>query len=163
MKDRKIAKQFDKPDVETDSYRIWKADHIPVEKRKKIEQETLSVKPGERIHQVVVLEFSGGYTVKVLSKVRDKDLRINVFVKIGTSMGKWSAVKCGKWITRDEYDEFVTSFKNGLRAALGAFEMRTVNGEEVHIGVAYAARSDESKTRQGRTRGSKKASKVRKA
>jgi len=79
-----------------------------------MEQITLSIHPGERIHNVVVIDLGGGYALKVLSKVRDKDGRINVLLKLEKPMNRCSVMKSDEWVTKDRYDELLGVLKKEL-------------------------------------------------
>ena len=123
-----------KPTVETDSYRIWAGKHISAKKRKKIEGMTLCVNDGERVHNIVVMELVEGHTLKVLSKVRDKDQKINVLVKFEKPTDRCSVIKVDKWVPEEEYRQLLEALKKGL----GAINIMTTSGEEVHAGIAYS-------------------------
>ena len=143
MKNRKATVWPKKPTVETDSYRIWPGKHISVKKRKKIEQLTLSVHPGERVHKIVVMELGAGFAMKVLSKVRDKDGKINVLIKLEKPENKCNVIRLDKWITENSYNQLLDVLKKGL----GAINIMTTSGEEVHAGIAYSMRNDEPPAR----------------
>lgn len=152
MKKRKATTWPKKPAVETDSYRIWAGEHISPKKRKKIEKMTLCVNDGESVHNIVVMELVEGHTLKVLSKVRDKDQKINVLVKFEKPTGRCTVIRLDKWITEDEYSQLLDALKKGL----GAINIMTTSGEEVHAGIAYsfsakngASQSDASKNKEG--------------
>ena len=152
MKNRKATAWPKKPTVETDSYRIWAGKHISAKKRKKIEGMTLCVNDGERVHNIVVMELVEGHILKVLSKVRDKDQKINVLVKFEKPIDRCTVIRLDKWITEDEYNQLLGALKQGL----GAINIMTISGEEVHAGIAYsfstkdgANQSNVSKKKEG--------------
>ena len=138
MKNRKATAWPKKTTVETDSYRIWAGEHISAKKRKKIEGMTLCVNEGERVHNIVVMELVEGHTLKVLSKVRDKDQKINVLVKFEKPTDRCSVIKLDKWITENSYNQLLDVLKKGL----GAINIMTTSGEEVHAGIAYSLRNE---------------------
>lgn len=78
----KTAERTDKPAVETDSYRIWDGRYIPAKERRKLKRICLEVHPGERVNEVLSLDLGRRGTVKILSKERIKDGRINCLVKL---------------------------------------------------------------------------------
>jgi len=152
VKNQKATAWPKKPTVETDSYRIWAGKHISAKKRKKIEGMTLCVNDGERVHDIVVMELVEGHTLKVLSKVRDKDQKINVLVKFEKPTDRCSVIKLDKWITENSYNQLLDALKKGL----GAINIMTTSGEEVHAGIAYSfsaqdgvSQSDASKKKEG--------------
>jgi len=136
VKDRKAAAWPEKPVVETDRYRIWAGENISAKKRKKMEQLTLQVHTGERIHKIVVMELIEGSAMKVLSKVRDKDRKINVLIKFEKPDNKCSVLRPHEWITEDSYKRMLGMLKKGL----GIINIMTTSGEEVHAGIAYSFR-----------------------
>lgn len=140
MKNRKATAWPKKPTVETDSYRIWSGEHISAKKRKKIEGMTLCVNDGERVHNIVVMELVEGCTLKVLSKVRDKDQKIKVLVKFEKPTDRCSVSKLDKWITENSYNQLLHVLKKGL----GAINIMTTSGEEVHAGIAYSMRNEDA-------------------
>ena len=147
MNSKETDKQSDKPLVETNSYRIWPGNHIPPEEREKMEQITLSIHPGERIHNVVVIDLGGGYALKVLSKVRDKDGRINVLLKLEKPMNRCSVMKSDEWVTKDRYDELL----GVLKKELPINNIPVTSGEEVHVGIGYAARRGRENAPEAKT------------
>jgi len=139
-------KKSDKPLVETDSYRIWGGNHIPPEEQEKMKQITLSVCPGERVHNIVVIDLGGGYVLKVLSKVRDKDGRINVLLKLEKPMNRCSVMRSDEWVTKDRYDELLGVLKKELPVS----NISVTSGEEVHVGIGYMLHAKKKKTRRKR-------------
>jgi len=143
VKNRKATAWPKKPTVETDSYRIWSGEHISARKHKIIEGITLCVNDGERVHNIVVMELVEGHTLKVLSKVRDKDQKINVLFKFEKPTDRCSVIKLDKWITGDEYSRLLDALKKGL----GVINIMTTSGEEVHAGIAYSFSKKDAPTR----------------
>jgi hypothetical protein len=143
MKNHKAEDCPEKPVVETDRYRIWAGEEISAKKRKKMEQLTLQVHPGERIHKIVVMELIEGHAIKVLSKVRDKDGKINVLVKFEKPENKCSVLRLHEWITENSYNRMLDTLKKGL----GVVNIMTTSGEEVHAGIAYSFSKKDSPTR----------------
>ena len=144
MKDHRAKGCPEKPVVETDRYRIWAGEQISSKKRKKMERLTLQVHPGERIHKIVVMELIEGYAMKVLSKIRDKDEKINVLVKFEKPENKCIVLRLHEWITEDSYNRMFNTLKNGL----GIINIMTTSGEEVHAGIAYSFHKKDSSSRR---------------
>jgi hypothetical protein len=145
MKNRKATDWPEKPVVETDSYRIWPGKHISAEKQKKMEKLTLSASEGERVHNIVVMELVEGDILKVLSKVRDTDQKINVLIKFETPTDRCTVIRVGKWISENGYSQLLDALKRGL----GAINITTTSGEEVHAGIAYSFRKNDAPPRTG--------------
>jgi len=141
VKSKKSDKQSDKPLVETDSYRIWSPKHYPAGERKEIEQITLGVHPGERIHNIVVIDLGSGCVLKVLSKARDTDGCINVFLKLEKPFNKCSIIRSDEWITKNSYDKLL----NVLKKELGENNVSITSGEDVHVGIAFATEPEKAK------------------
>ena len=144
MSNEEIDKKSDKPLVETDSYRIWDGNHIQPEEQDKMKQMTLSVNPGESVHNIVVIDLGGGYALKVLSKVRDKDRLINVLLKLEKPMNRCSVIRSDEWITKEKYDELLGVLKEELPVS----NISVTSGEEVHVGIGYMLHGKKKKTRR---------------
>ena len=151
MSSEETDDQSDKPLVETDSYRIWGGNHIPPEEQEKMKQLTLSINPGEKVHNIVVMDLGGGYTLKVLSKIRDKDGLINVLLKLEKPMNRSSVIRSDDWVTKEKYDKLL----GVLKKELPVNNVSVTSGEEVHVGIGYMLRAkdvQEKKTRRKRRR-----------
>jgi len=156
VKDKKSNSESDKPAVETDRYRIWHGENITNEEKKRIQQIILSVNPGERIHEVVVLDIGNGSVIKILSKERDKDGRINAFIKIERSTGKCNVMKSDEWVTMERYNGTM----NLLKSLLGEDKVLVTSGEEIHAGIAYMSSRKKHKKHRGQPQGSENTTKV---
>ena len=116
MKNKKADKEVE---VKTDSFQI-KARQATTKELEKLEGETLFINSGERVHKVVILEFDNGDITKILSKKRDKDGLIYIFVKNKRPTGKEMVMKSDKWGTEKDYDKLIAAIKKdrGVREVL---------------------------------------------
>ncbi len=94
----------------------------------------LFINPGERIHKVVILEFDDGNTARVLSKIRDKDGRINVLVKNKRPTGEETASGSDAWITEKDYDKLIAVIKKDKDVR----EVMNADSEQIHKDVLWA-------------------------
>ena len=147
MTSGKTAKRLKKPALETDSYRIWDGRDIPANELEKLQGTCLEVHAGERIHEVLSLDLGQRGVVRILSKERIKDGRINCLGKLERSDGKCSVLGPDQWLTLKQYDEVVQL----LRAEYGEERISVIPGGEIHANVSRAVGSGRKKV-SGRQR-----------
>ena len=116
MKNKKADKEVE---VKTDSFQI-KARQATAEELEKLKGETVFIKPGERVHKVVILEFDNGDVTKILSKKRDKDGLIYILARNKRPTGKEMVMKSDKWGTEKDYNKLIAAIKKdrGVREVL---------------------------------------------
>ena len=107
MKNKNNEKEVE---IKTDSFQI-KARQATIKELGKLEGETLFIKPGERVHKVVILEFDNGDVTKILSKIRDKDGLIYILARNRQPTGKEMVMKSDKWITEKDFDKLIAAIK----------------------------------------------------
>ena len=66
-----------------------------------------------------------------------------MLVKFEKPTDRCSVIKLDKWITEDEYSQLLGALKKGL----GAINIMTTSGEEVHAGIAYSMRNEDEPNR----------------
>ena len=137
----KSTNNNNQPDSETKWFRIM-ARKSSSQELEELRDGTLFINPGESIHKVVILEFDDGNTAKVLSKIRDKDSRINVLVKNKRPTGEETVSRTDTWITEEDYDKLIAVLKkdNDVHEVLNA------DSEQIHKNVVWA--SDLMKTKR---------------
>ena len=96
---------------------------------------TLTIRPGEQVHEALVLDLGGAGTLKVLSKERMGDGRISIILKHQEPCGKVRVVRPRTWLSRAEYDEVF----GPLRDCLGKGGQPVIPGAEIEAGVSRVA------------------------
>ncbi len=129
----KNTKSNNQPDSQTKWFRII-ARKSSAQELEELRDGTLFINPGERIHKVVILEFDDGNTARVLSKIRDKDSRINVLVKNKRPTGEETASGSDTWITEKDYDKLIAVIKKDN----DVHEVMNADSEQIHKNVVWA-------------------------
>ena len=129
----KSTKNNNQPDSQTKWFRII-ARKSSAQELEELRDGTLFINPGERIHKVVILEFDDGNTARVLSKIRDKDGRINVLVKNKRSTGEETVSGSDTWITEKDYDKLIAVIKKDKDVR----EVMNADNEQIHKDVVWA-------------------------
>lgn len=129
---RRALRQADEPLLEPGSYRLWDGRGLSAEERVAAKKITLGAGAGERVHEIVVLDAGGGCIVKVLSKERIKDERINVLFRVEEPGDKVSILPCKRWKSRSDYEQVIGVLKNIVRED----RVAVIPGEDIHGGLA---------------------------
>ena len=138
------------PSVETDAFRIWKAGPVSAEEKAWVEDTSLSIREGEKIHEAVVVNLGGGYTVKLLSKERKKDGLLELLTKAEAPDGSVNVVRSDGWLTREQYNALVAV----VREVVGNGCMSVIRGEDIEAGVEQVGgRREKDAGRCGEERG----------
>jgi hypothetical protein len=115
--------------------RIRKKRQLPAKKRVEMEGLSLTIHPGERVHEALVLDLGGAGTLKVLAKERMEDGRISILLKHQEPSGKVRVVRPRTWLSRAEYDEVF----GPLRDCPGKCRPSVIPGAEIEAGVSRVA------------------------
>jgi len=133
MKGKKKSQGHDKPLLETETYRMWDASGMTKKEQEEAKKVSLGVFEGERIHEIVAFSIRAGLIVKVISKQRIRDERINVLVRLDRPDGKCTIMRCDSWITLEQYSSLVS----GMKKRFGQGYATMIKGEDLHVGLSH--------------------------
>jgi hypothetical protein len=134
MKGKRKGQAKEKPALETEHYRIWDARGMTKEEQEEAKRVSLGVYDGERIHGIVTFSIGAGLIVKVLSKQRISDGRLNVLIRLDKPDGRCTIMRCEEWITLEQYNNLVSAMKKEFGEGCAT----VIKGEDLHIGLSHA-------------------------